>query len=52
MKKNNAIDVKFYVSYRDHNGKMHHTIQTFNNSSRTVTSFNDYVFPDSKIKMA
>lgn len=52
MEKNKTIDVKFYASYRGHDGKMHHTIQTFKNSDRTITSFRDYVFPDSKTKMA
>lgn len=51
MKKNKTNDVKFYASYRDHDGKTHHTIQTFKNSDRTISSFRDHVFPDSKIKM-
>lgn len=40
----NETKVSFYAKYRDKDGIVHHTVQTYNNVDKTVVMFQDHVF--------
>ena len=40
----NETKVSFYAKYRDKDGIVHHTVQTYNNADKTVAMFQDHVF--------
>jgi hypothetical protein len=43
----NETRVSFYTEYRDKDGIVHHTVQTYNNADKTVDMFQDHAFKSS-----